>query len=106
MHWWHICIFPTAQSQTKKCKRATSKCSTTVPIDKNNFHSGQTLQRQAKKKGMHITAVWRNGWYGASYDSFVGIQTVVLRINICGVNPPLRQAANRYELLKLKNRSK
>ena len=39
-----------------------------------------------------ITAVWRNGGFSASYDSFVVKQTVVLRINICGVNPPLRQA--------------
>jgi len=42
-----------------------------------------------------ITAVWRNGGLSASYDSFVGKQTVVLRINICGENPPLRQAAKR-----------
>jgi hypothetical protein len=42
-----------------------------------------------------ITAVWCNGGFSASYDSFVGKQTVVLRINICGENPPLRQAANR-----------
>ena len=43
-----------------------------------------------------LTAVWRNGGCSASYDSFVVQQTVVLRINICGENPPLRQAANRY----------
>jgi hypothetical protein len=42
------------------------------------------------------TAVWRNGGFSASYDSFVGKQTLVLRINICGVNPPLRQYPNRY----------
>ena len=42
-----------------------------------------------------VTAVWRNGGCSVSYDSFVGKQTVVLRINICGENPPLRQAANR-----------
>ena len=42
-----------------------------------------------------ITAVWRNGGFRASYDSFVVKQTVVLRINICGVNSPLRQAAKR-----------
>jgi hypothetical protein len=47
-------------------------------------------------EGQLITAVWRNGGFSASYDSFVGKQTVVLRINICGVNPPLRQAAKRY----------
>ena len=44
-----------------------------------------------------ITAVWRNGGCSASYDSFVVQQTVVLRINICGGNPPLRQAAKRYD---------
>jgi hypothetical protein len=49
------------------------------------------------KEGQLITAVWRNGGFSASYDSFVVQQTVVLRINICGKNPPLRQAANRYK---------
>ena len=43
-----------------------------------------------------ITAVWRNGGFSASYDSFVVGSSAVLRINICGKNPPLRQAANRY----------
>jgi hypothetical protein len=50
------------------------------------------------KKGERITAVWRNGGCSASYDSFVVKQTVVLRINICGKNPPLRQAAARCAL--------
>lgn len=49
-----------------------------------------------RQEGQQLTAVWRNGGFSASYDSFVGKQTVVLRINICGENPPLRQAANRY----------
>jgi hypothetical protein len=43
-----------------------------------------------------ITAVWRNGGFSASFDSFVVGSSAVLRINICGKNPPLRQAANRY----------
>lgn len=47
-------------------------------------------------KGERQTAVWRNGGFSALYDSFVGKQTVVLRINICGNNLPLRQAANCY----------
>ena len=47
-------------------------------------------------EALGITAVWRNGGFSASYDSFVGKQTVVLRINIFGEIPPLRQAANRY----------
>ncbi len=44
-----------------------------------------------------ITAVWRNGGFSASYDSFVVKQTAVLRINICGEKPPLRQAAKRWQ---------
>jgi hypothetical protein len=31
----------------------------------------------------------------------VGKQTVVLRINICGENPPLRQAAKRQSVKKI-----
>jgi len=48
-----------------------------------------------KKNTERTTAVWRNGGCSASYDSFVVQQTVVLRIKICGENPPLRQATNR-----------
>ena len=44
----------------------------------------------------HLTAVWRNGGFSASYDSFVLSSSAVLRINICAKNPPLRQAAKRY----------
>ena len=44
----------------------------------------------------HITAVWRNGGFSASYDSFVVGSSAVLRMNICAKNPPLRQAAKRY----------
>jgi len=44
-------FFPTAQSQTKKCKRATSKRSTTVPTDNINFiayrHDTTTKDRRA-----------------------------------------------------------
>ena len=44
----------------------------------------------------HLTAVWRNGGFSASYDSFVLVSSAVLRLNFCAKNPPLRQAANRY----------
>jgi hypothetical protein len=44
----------------------------------------------------HITAVWRNGGFSASYDSFVVGSSAVLRLNFCAKNPPLRQAAKRY----------
>ena len=44
----------------------------------------------------HITAVWRNGGFSASYDSFVVGSSAVLRLSFCAKNPPLRQAAKRY----------
>ena len=43
-----------------------------------------------------LTAVWRNGGFSASYDSFVVGSSAVLRLNFCAKNPPLRQAAKRY----------
>jgi hypothetical protein len=50
----------------------------------------RTTDRQSgrKKNTERTTAVWRNGGFSASYDSFVGKQTLVLRINICGKIPP------------------
>ena len=61
--------------------------------------SHRTTDRQStpKTEGQQLTAVWRNGGFSASYDSFVVQQTVVLRIKICGENPPLRQATKRYK---------
>ena len=47
-------------------------------------------------KSQPITAVWRNGGFIASYDSFVVGSSAVLRLNFCAKNPPLRQAANRW----------
>ena len=57
----------------------------------------RTTDRQSPRKteGQPITAVWRNGGFSASYDSFVVGSSAVLRMNICAINPPLRQAANR-----------
>lgn len=49
-----------------------------------------------RKKNERITAVWQKWRFSASYDSFVGKQTVVLRINICSENRHLRQAAKRW----------
>lgn len=40
-------------------------------------------------------AVWRNGGYCASYDSFEVGSSAVLRLSFCAKNPPLRQAAKR-----------
>jgi len=47
------------------------------------------------KKHIRLTAVWRNGGCGASYDSFVVGSNAVLRLNFCAKNPPLRQATKR-----------
>jgi hypothetical protein len=50
--------------------------------------SNRTTDRQSGRKteGQQLTAVWRNGGCSASYDSFVVVQTFVLRMNICGIN--------------------
>ncbi|MBK6611121.1 MAG: hypothetical protein IPI59_00115 [Sphingobacteriales bacterium] len=48
-----------------------------------------------RKKELPTTAVWRNGGFSASYDSFVVGSSAVLRLNFCAKNPPLRQAAKR-----------
>ena len=53
-------------------------------------------QQHDRKEGQLVTAVWRNGGFSASYDSFVVGSSSVLRLNFCAKNPPLRQAANRY----------
>ena len=61
--------------------------------------SHRTTDRQSGRKteGQQLTAVWRNGGFSASYDSFVVGSSAVLRLNFCAKNPPLRQAANRYQ---------
>jgi hypothetical protein len=80
----------------KKIKHPThkpDKKSTRQMTQTDDIKMVVTHDRQERQP---ITAVWRNGGFSASYDSFVVKQTVVLRINICGKNPPLRQAAKRY----------
>jgi len=52
------------------------------------------MKRQSKE-GQQLTAVWRNGGFSASYDSFLVGSNAVLRVNFCAENPPLRQAAKR-----------
>ena len=47
------------------------------------------------KEAQPLTAVLRNGGCSASYDSFVVGSSVVLRLNFCAKNPPLRKAAKR-----------
>ena len=43
-----------------------------------------------------VTAVWRNGGFSASYDSFVVGLSTVLRLNFYAKFPPHRQARKRY----------
>jgi hypothetical protein len=54
----------------------------------------RTTDRQSgrKKNTERTTAVWRNGGFSASYDSFVVGSSAVLRLNFCAKNPPHRQA--------------
>jgi hypothetical protein len=76
---------------SKKIKNAThSRHSMTQKLNNDNGLQGQTTE------GLLLTAVWRNGGFSSSYDSFVVGSSAVLRLNFCAKNPPLRQAANRY----------
>ena len=48
-----------------------------------------------RKERQPITAPTKNWRFSASYDSFVGNQTFLLRMNICGKNRQLLVAAKR-----------
>ncbi|MEB2330560.1 MAG: hypothetical protein OZ913_09725 [Ignavibacteriaceae bacterium] len=61
------------------------------------------MQRQWTE-GLLLTAVWRNGGFCASYDSFVVGSSAVLRLNFCAKNPPLRQAARTLCVMQKKDR--
>ena len=54
-----------------------------------------TSKSDIGQERQHLTAVWRNGGFSASYDRFVVGSSAVLRLNFCAKNPPLRQAAKR-----------
>ncbi len=60
-----------------------------------------TDKQTIRTEGQQLTAVWRNGGFSASYDSFIIGSSAVLRLNFCAKNPPLRQAANRQIVKKL-----
>jgi hypothetical protein len=85
-------IFSNASKKNKTPDTQTRQKSTRQMTQTDDIKMVVTHDRQERQP---ITAVWRNGGFSASYDSFVVKQTVVLRINICGENPPLRQAATR-----------
>ncbi len=85
--------FPTLQKNktpdTQARQKSTRQMTQTEDIKMVAIHDRQERQP--------ITAVWRNGGFSASYDSFVVGSSAVLRLNFCAKNPPLRQAANRYK---------
>ncbi len=79
------CQVAQANAQTKTWQRVCLS---------NRTKDSETYNRQ---EGQQLTAVWRNGGFSASYDSFVVGSSAVLRLNFCSKNPPLRQAANRWQ---------
>jgi hypothetical protein len=79
------CQAAQAHAQTKAWQRVCLSQRTTKTTDKTTD----------EKNTEPITAVWRNGGFSASYDSFVVGSRAVLRLNFGAKNPPLRQAANR-----------
>jgi hypothetical protein len=85
--------FPTLEKNKKRNTQSYTdrQKSNTMTLKPNidNGLQGRTSEHQLP------TAVWRNGGFSASYDSFVVGSNAVLRLNICAKNPPLRQAANR-----------
>jgi hypothetical protein len=62
----------------------------TLKLNTDNGLQTRTTEHQL------VTAVWRNGGFSASYDSFVVGSSAVLRLNFCAKNPPHRQAVNRW----------
>jgi hypothetical protein len=61
-------------------------------ICKQNFK--RTIKRQP------LTAVWRNGGFSASYDSFVVGSSAVLRLNFCA---KIRHYAKPQTVISTKN---
>jgi hypothetical protein len=108
---------PQADTQAKACQRVclshAEKKKLKIPFSSKNFKNanpqsdtktfGQLVAKLNKDKGFShgqqerqpVTAVWRNGGFSASYDSFVVGSSAVLRLNYCAKKPPLRQAAKR-----------
>ena len=87
-------FFPTLQKKNKTPDTQARQKSTRQMIVTDDIKMVVTHDRQERQP---ITAVWRNGGFSASYDSFVVGSSAVLRLNFCAKNPPLRQAANRKQ---------
>jgi hypothetical protein len=99
--WQRVCLPHPEKIEFKKFpfpsenkKYATAQTNTTNK--KGQLNSILTMvYRHGGQERQHTTAVWRNGGCSASFDSFVVGSSVVLRLNFCAKNPPLRQAAKR-----------
>lgn len=97
--WQRVCLSHPDKIELKKSslpsenkKYATARPDTTKTLKRSvaNGLQGRRTEHQP------VTAVWRNGGFRASYESFVVGSSSVLQLNFCAKNPPLRQAANRY----------
>jgi hypothetical protein len=93
----------TNKTLTKGQVERTNKTLKTRATEVNNLtqirrqkRSNELTVTQDRQEGQRITAVWQKWRFSASYDSFAGKKTVVLRINFSGENRHLRQAAKRY----------
>ena len=119
----HICKPLKAHPQTKVCKRASTSPTQEKLFFKISFPSKifKTATAQATYKDQNtnwtmiakplsnltfttrqterqlVTAVWQKWRFSASYDSFVGKQTLVLRLKFGAENRHLRQAAKRWQ---------
>ncbi len=96
--WQRVCLSHPDKIELKKSslpsenKKYAITPADTTKTAKRSIVNGLQGRRT---EGQLITAVWRNGGFSASYDSFVVGSSAVLRLNFCAKNPPLRQAANR-----------
>jgi len=79
-----------SQAQTKACKRVC------LPNRTADRQTDERKEQRRHNSGLAKVAV------SFSADTFVVNQTLVLRINICGKNRHLRQAANRQVVKKLR----
>jgi hypothetical protein len=78
-------FFANAQTNAKKCKRAT----------KPTHNDTTTIKRnEEREKGLQLTGVWQNGGISAKL-SFCTSINISANLNICTSNPPLRQAPKR-----------
>lgn len=77
---------------THKAKQKMQKSH--QPTHHDRPMNGQTTYRQEGRTANKVLPQWGGVKY--FYETFVGKRTVVLLLNICAKNPPLRQYPNRW----------